>query len=83
MDSAEVVVHEVRGYRVRNATYRPSAEINNQIASRDFKLLVQTELLVPVGEKRGRCYMASPALVAMRSRTRLAKATEDPFETKP
>lgn len=71
------------GYRVRNATYRPSAEINNQIASRDFKLLVEVGLLVPVGEKRGRSYMAAPALVAMRSRTKLAKATEDPFEPKP
>jgi Fic family protein len=67
------------GYRVRNATYRPSAEINNQIASRDFKLLVQAGLLVPVGEKRGRSYAASPALEEMRGRTRLAKATEDPF----
>ena len=71
------------GYRVRNATYRPSAEINNQIASRDFKLLVEVGLLVPVGEKRGRSYGAAPALVAMRSRTKLAKATGDPFEPNP
>ena len=72
-----------RRYRVRNATYRPLAQINNQIASRDFKLSAEVGLLVPVGEKRGRSYMAAPALGAMRSRTKLAKATEDPFGSKP
>jgi Fic family protein len=71
------------GHRVRNATYRPAAEITNQIASRDFKVLVQQGLLVPVGEKRGRSYMHSPALAEMRQRTRLPKSLEDPFEPPP
>lgn len=68
------------GLRVRNATYRPMAEISDNLASRDLKTLVEQGLLVPEGEKRGRYYVASAALQAIRSRTREATRVEDPFE---
>jgi Fic family protein len=68
------------GLRVRNATYRPIAEINDNLASRDLKSLVQQGLLVPEGEKRGRFYVASEALKAIRAKTRESHRVEDPFE---
>jgi Fic family protein len=67
------------GLRVRNATYRPIAEISDNLASRDLKSLVEHGLLVPEGEKRGRYYVASEALKTIRARTREATKVEDPF----
>jgi len=37
----------------------PDEDISEQVASRDLKLLVDNDLLVPFGSKRGRFYMAS------------------------
>lgn len=66
--------------RVRSARYRSVAEVSNQVATRDLRALVQVGLLVPKGEKRGRCYVASPALLGIRDKTREPKAPqEDPF----
>ncbi|HYO11785.1 MAG TPA: Fic family protein [Thermoanaerobaculia bacterium] len=69
------------GLKVRNATYRPIAEISDNLAGRDLKILVEHGLLVAEGEKRGRIYVASDALKAIRARTREARRVEeDPFE---
>ncbi len=57
------------GYRVRNATYRSVAEVSQTVASRDLQLLVENGLLIPAGEKRGRIYVASDILRALRKRT--------------
>jgi hypothetical protein len=37
------------GGRIRNASYRVSADVSNNLASRDLKLLVDAGLLVPEG----------------------------------
>ena len=58
------------GFRIRNATYRSVAEVSQPVASRDLQLLVENGLLVPTGEKRGRIYVASDILKALRQRTR-------------
>lgn len=55
------------GWRVRNATYRAAFEdtpdeISEQTASRDLKLLVERDLLLARGERRGRFYVGSPRL---------------------
>jgi Fic family protein len=68
------------GLRVRNATYRPIAEISEQQASRDLKTLVEQGLLVPQGEKRGRFYTAGESVRLLRGKTREAGTIEDPFE---
>lgn len=53
------------GLRVRNATYRAIVEssegdsITEQTASRDLKALVVAQLLAPIGERRGRVYVAT------------------------
>jgi Uncharacterized conserved protein len=57
------------GFRIRNATYRSVAEISQPVASRDLQLLVESGLLIPAGEKRGRLYLASDMLKALRQRT--------------
>jgi Fic family protein len=57
-----------RGIRIRNALYRRSVqesdgtEIEIQTASRDLKVLVDSGVLDPMGETRGRYYVASERL---------------------
>jgi Fic family protein len=68
------------GLRVRNATYRPVAEVSDQLATRDLGLAVKAGLLVPKGERRGRYYERSPRLAEIRLKTREPRpATDDPF----
>ena len=67
------------GFRVRNPTYRAAAEVSKQVAGNDLKAAVVAGLLVPQGERRGRCYVASAKLVAMRARVREPKGVVDPF----
>lgn len=55
------------GYRIRRSVYVAMGddwgeEITEQTATRDLRLLVDRRLLVPKGEKRGRHYVASPAV---------------------
>lgn len=69
------------GYRVRRATYQPTAEISEKLATKDLAALVDTELLLPVGEKRGRYYVASPALDEIRNQVfGVRLPIEDPFD---
>jgi hypothetical protein len=52
-------------------------------ASRDLRSLVDAKLVQPVGQTRGRYYIAEPLLLAERKRIRAARApreTSDPFE---
>jgi len=66
--------------RVRNASYRVSADISNNLASRDLRALVDAELLVPEGERRGRHYMPSVQVAELRQRHRLPRGIDDPFK---
>ena len=66
------------GYRIRNATYRSAADINEVTASRDLKLLVDSGLLIAAGEKRGRVYVASPTIQEVRKRNREPRSTYKP-----
>jgi Fic family protein len=68
------------GFRVRNATYRPVAEISEQVASRDLKMAVDAGLLKAHGERRGRFYVASADLQVIRHRTQEKGRIPDPFE---
>ena len=68
------------GWRVRNATYRPVAEVSDQLAGRDLRLAVNAGLLIAQGEKRGRYYVASDRLKQIRVQTREPRpALDDPF----
>ncbi len=66
------------GLKVRNATYRSPAEVSDNLASRDFKVLVEQALLVADGQARARAYVASDSLKKLRERTREPRKILDP-----
>ena len=67
------------GIRFPNASYRVSADISQNLASRDLKALVDTKLLVHEGTRRARSYSASPMVAEIRRRLRLPEENDDPF----
>jgi Fic family protein len=68
------MVDAASGMKVRNATYRRVAgDINEHLASRDLKQLVDAGLLVAEGERRGRSYSAGALL------RELGKRADDAF----
>lgn len=69
------------GIRVRNASYRVSTGVSNNLASRDLKALVDAGMLVPEGERRGRHYRASDLLRSIRAQHRLPKGIPNPFKS--
>ncbi|WP_420444969.1 Fic family protein [Candidatus Poriferisodalis sp.] len=76
--SLNALTMAANGLRVRNATYRAaSEELSGGAASRDLRRLVDVELFVPQGEKRGRFYRAAPRLRAIREKIIAAR---DPVE---
>ena len=77
--TAMALLQAAFGSRVRNTSYRVSADISKNLASRDLKALVDAGLLVPEGEKRGRFYIASPAIAELRRKLRLPRSVDDPF----
>jgi len=67
------------GYRIRNATYRTLAEdVSELVASRDLRALVEAGLLTPVGERRGRTYLASDQLKRIELSVRSARTRDEP-----
>jgi Fic family protein len=50
------------GFKVRAGTYQKDNEVSDVVASRDLRKLCDLNLLVPVGEKRGRHYIAGKPL---------------------
>ena len=69
------------GYKVRNASYRNIAELNDVTASRDLRMAVGANLLQATGERRGRTYVASKDIrdVFLRIRGEQIKPAPDPF----
>ncbi len=77
--TAMALMEAAAGMRVRNASYRASADISNNLASRDLKSLADAGLLEASGERRGRHYTAGAAVRAVRERIRLPRPADDPF----
>jgi Fic family protein len=75
------LIEATAGLRVRNASYRVSADISNNLASRDLKALVDAGLLISEGDKRGRHYKPSETILTIRERHRLPKRVDDPFKS--
>jgi Fic family protein len=76
------------GFRVRRRSYQNAAriswgeEVRDVTASRDLKAMVQSGLLLPVGERRNRHYLASDELRAVHDDIRARRAPReerDPF----
>lgn len=69
------------GWRVRNATYRPVAEVSEQLAGRDLILATKAGLLTARGKGRGRYYERASRLLEIRVRTREPRIDlDDPFD---
>ena len=68
------------GAKVRNASYRVSADISSNLASRDLKQMTDAKLPVAEGERRGRRYGAGKEVANIRDAHRLPKGRDDPFE---
>lgn len=90
--TVEALFEAASGRRVRNSVYRAilqaqsDADIQEQTATRDLSALVALNLLAPRGERRGRYYVAGPALreVAQKVRgDRPPRDTTDPFAIDP
>ncbi|MFN8111110.1 MAG: Fic family protein [Thermoleophilia bacterium] len=80
------------GLRLRNAGYREAVrvgdgqEISELTASRDLRAMVDADLLVPVGERRGRHYVASERLASLWQEMRGQRPQRsqlDPFAADP
>jgi Fic family protein len=76
------------GFRIRRKSYRTSVsaatgeDISEITASRDLKALVDADLLVPVGERRSRFYLAAPRVQELRESIREGRPPReerDPF----
>ncbi|MEA3050457.1 MAG: hypothetical protein QOG84_2293 [Sphingomonadales bacterium] len=68
------------GYKIRNNSYRESSDISDVVATRDLKRLCSLGYLQPIGQKRGRYYIASPLLRDIAARCRDTRRAEDPYE---
>lgn len=86
---AGALAETAHGLRIRNSSYRAivdqtaGEQISDLAASRDLRAMVEAKLLQPVGERRGRYYLAAPAVSGIRDALRAdrePKETADPFE---
>jgi Fic family protein len=68
------------GLRVRAGQYKEENDISDVVASRDLRRLCDEGLMVPHGEKRGRYYMGSQAMIEMASATKSTGRADDPYE---
>lgn len=68
------------GFKIRAGRYQQENKVSDVVASRDLRRLCEVGLLEPVGEKRGRYYIAAKALqdVYARARTHDVRAA-DPY----
>lgn len=56
------------GYIVKNFRYRTENKISEVVASRDLRHMCELELLEPVGEKRGRYYIAGKRIKGLKAK---------------
>lgn len=68
------------GFRVRRSDHLAFAEVSERVATSDLRGLVEAGFLEPVGERRGRYYVAADPLKELRTKTREERAPmPDPF----
>ena len=74
-----VLVDAAFGYKIRRTHYMNAAEVSEQVASRDLRIIVDSGLLTTEGETRGRIYSASPSLREIYLRNYERRTDVDPF----
>lgn len=68
------------GYKVRNQRHRSENDISEVVASRDLKHLCDLKLLKPIGEKRGRYYVAGDEILKLRQKFSDPSKAANPYE---
>jgi len=69
------------GFKVRAGLYQKDNNVSDVVASRDLRRLCDAGLLQPVGEKRGRYYVAAPSLKEIYRKARIDDVrASDPYE---
>lgn len=68
------------GYIVKNLRYRTEFGISEVVASRDLRQLCDVGLLEPVGEKRGRYYVAREPIKGLRAKHADQSKISNPYE---
>jgi Fic family protein len=80
-DRTEMIMMDAAfNYKVRNGRYRQENDISDVVASRDLKRMSDLGLLMPVGEKRGRYYIAAAPLKEIRDRCADNTRAPNPYE---
>jgi Fic family protein len=74
-----LLVDAASGLRLRAGRYREENEISDVVASRDLRKMVDLELLVPHGEKRGRYYTGSAQLREIAAKHKMPAKVENPY----
>ncbi len=80
------LVEAALGFRLRNSTYRSileataGEEISELKASRELKAMVNVGLLQPVGERRGRHYVAESSLLEVQQQIRRERPPKDEYD---
>ncbi|HEV3041132.1 MAG TPA: Fic family protein [Candidatus Angelobacter sp.] len=77
--SLPALVDAASGYKIRRSHYMNSAEVSDQVASRDLKILVDGGFLTALGETKGRIYEAAPVLQEISMRHYETRSHVDPF----
>jgi Fic family protein len=74
-----LLVDAAFGLRLRAGRYREENEISDVVASRDLRKMVDLELLMPHGEKRGRYYTGSARLREIAAKHKMPGQAENPY----
>ncbi len=75
------LVDAVFGYKIRAGRYQQDNQVSDVVASRDLRRLCDAGLLEPIGEKRGRYYIAAKPLREIYAKSRLNDVRAgDPYE---
>lgn len=70
------------GLKVRRVGYETETGLETGTATRDLRMLVTADLLKPIGETRGRVYVATARLRAVRDRVAVDRTSPvDPYRT--
>jgi len=67
------------GYRIRRSHYMNSAEVSEQVASIELRMLVDLGLLIAEGQTKGRIYRASDKVREIYHRNYEPRSNVDPF----
>lgn len=77
--AATALLDATFGFKITSARYQEENEVSDAVAGRDLRYLSDAGLLQPVGEKRGRYYIAAKPLQEIHARTRDDTKAADPY----